>query len=138
MTTVSQFLIKLYGPSFQPYLMLYPQSTLDGLVNASHFVKLPSTSRLEKKKRYALHLPLPNELVTDTQRNIIDKALLRLGLIKQCGFSMPPNYFGIDAIIPVCLDQRNAKGEPCYTFIAIQVKASEHANLQHVTKMQTR
>jgi hypothetical protein len=137
-TTVKDFLLSLYGEDFGPYLMLFPESTLEGLVNASHFVKLPDSTSVDKSKTYAHGLPLPNNLVKDAKRFIIDRALLKLGLTKQCGFSLPLNYFGIDAIIPVCLKKRNDAGEPIYTFIAIQVKASEQITFQHVCKLQSR
>jgi hypothetical protein len=137
-TTVKDFLLSLYGQDFGPYLMLFPESTLEGLVNASHFVKLPNGTALDKDKELALNLPLPNNFVKDKNRFVIDRALLKLGLIKQCGFSLPLNYFGIDAIIPVCLKARNERGDPIYTFIAIQVKAGERVTFEEVLKMQSR
>ena len=137
-TTVREFLVNLYGSEFEPYLLLFPESTLEGLVNASHFVKLPNGTSVDKSKKHACGLPLPNNLVDDTRRIFIDRALLKLGLTKQCAFALPLNYFGIDGIIPVCLNKVDSKGKPIYTFIAIQVKAGERINFEHVLKMQSR
>ena len=137
-TTVSDFLLNLYGKDFEPYLMLYPQSTLEGLVNASHFVKLPNGTILDQKNELGRKLPLPNNLVKDTNRCVIDRSLLKFGLIKQCAFSLPLKYFGVDGIIPVCLKEKDKNGEPMYTYISIQVKAGERVSIEEVLKMQSR
>ena len=139
--TVAHFLVSLYGQQFEPYLMLFPQSTLEGFVNASHFVKLPNGSCLDSsdaKLDLACGLSAPTNFVKGSGRFVIDRALLQLGLTRQCAFSLPPNNFGIDGIIPVCLKKNDSKGRALYTFIAIQVKSDEKVDFEHVLKMQSR
>jgi hypothetical protein len=93
--TVESFLMKLMGDDeFERVKHTFPSSTLKGLVNVSHFV---STSRIGEPLENA------NDLVADKFRNVITMDRLRLALARQCGLIMPPNYYGIDAIIPVCL-----------------------------------
>jgi hypothetical protein len=93
--TVESFLTKLMGDDeFERVKHTFPSSTLKGLVNVSHFV---STSRIGEPLENA------NDLVADKFRNVITMDRLRLALARQCGLIMPPNYYGIDAIIPVCL-----------------------------------
>lgn len=87
-TTVKDFLLKLYGPAFEPYLMLFPDSTLEGLVNASNFVNLPNSTCLDSSSGSFQNLPLPNDLFKDESRFVIDRALLKYGLTKQCAFSI--------------------------------------------------
>jgi hypothetical protein len=93
--TVESFLTKLMGDDeFERVKHTFPSSTLKGLVNVSHFV---STSQIGESLENA------NDLVADKLRNVITMDRLRLALARQCGLIMPPNYYGIDAIIPVCL-----------------------------------
>ena len=98
---VADFLVKLYGKEIAPYLKLLPQSTLEGLVNASHFQNLSNTD-------------------FEGERRVINGDLLKLGLTRQCAFGLPADYSGITGIIPVCLPSKN--GKPVYTFIVIKVK----------------
>jgi len=52
----------------------------------------------------------------DRTRNVIDKALLNLALIRQCGIQLPPSYFGYDYVIQFCLK------DGAITFVGIQIK----------------
>ena len=99
---VGSFLETLMGAdNFERVKETFPLATLDGLMNASHFV---SISRIEESlKNEAQSLANANDFVSDKHRNVITMDRLRLALARQCGLIMPPNYYGIDAIIPVCL-----------------------------------
>jgi hypothetical protein len=48
-------------------------------------------------------LPLADERIVDKSRNVIDLALLRIGLLRQCAFALPTNCYGLDYLIPVQL-----------------------------------
>ena len=99
---VRSFLETLMGKKdFERIKEILPIATLDGLINASHFV---SISRIDESFSDKVQLfPNANDLVYDNFRNVITMDRLRLALARQCGLIMPPNYYGIDAIIPVCL-----------------------------------
>ncbi len=137
-TTVREVLLKHYGESISYQLKSFSKVVLDGLVNATHFVKLPSNPSFDANRKAGYSLPVPNNVKGNGTRHYIDRSLLRLGLVRQCGFSMPPDYFGVDGIIPVCLNMLDSDGRPIYTFIAIQVKRGERATTEHAFKMQAR
>ena len=119
--------------NFESYSV--PSETLNGLVNATHIVNL--TRDPDGFKYKGLHLkpfclPLADERIVDKSRNVIDQALLKIGLLRQCAFSLPTNYYGYDYLIPVLLES----GE--LTFIGVQVKRA-NANLSdNIHKMQAR
>ncbi len=137
-TTVREFLLKHYGESISEQLKSFPEVVLDGLVNATHFAKLPSNPSFDTARKAGYSLPVPNNVKGNGTRHYIDRSLLRLGLVRQCGFSMPPDYFGADGIIPVCLNVLDSDGRPIYTFIAIQVKKGKRATLEDALDMQAR
>jgi hypothetical protein len=65
--------------------------------------------------------------------NVITRELLEVGLMRQAGFMMPPNYYGLDFIIPVCLKEKCEDKKPVYTFIGVQVKrASPSTNIREI------
>ena len=64
--------------------------------------------------------------------NIIDKHLLKAGILRQCAYTMPEGYYGIDMIIPVAVevvkldpDSSLEIKKTYFTYIAIQSKAGE-------------
>jgi hypothetical protein len=89
---------------------------LDAYMNATHFVTLERV-----KSEYFNNLT--NEKMKDSGCNVIDKSLLKVALLFQFAIVMPPNYPGIDFIIPILL-QGDSGNEDVYSFIAIQSKAS--------------
>ena len=99
---VESFLKTLMGDdNFERVRHTFPSTTLNGLINASHFV---SISRIgESLEVEGQSFANANDFVSDKHRNVITMDRLRLALARQCGLIMPPNYYGIDAIIPVCL-----------------------------------
>lgn len=115
-----------------------PKVTLDGIINASHFVKLSRNSDIDSEAVNPSKLPLANHLVTDKSRNVIDRSLLRLGFRRQCGFLLPDSYCGIDAIIPVCLDKKDKRNRPIYTFIGVQIKTVESVSAKDLNNMYAR
>jgi hypothetical protein len=97
---VGHFIMSLLGRSmFESVASFIPPSMLHGLVNATHFVNI---LRAREGDFDNLGYSLPKNL-KDSNTRIIDKSLLRCGMLRQAGFVMPPNYFGIDFIIPSCL-----------------------------------
>ena len=113
-----------------------PEIARSGIINASHFVKLSRTSGIDSEKVNPSQLPLANDYVSDKYRNVIDRSLLRLGLRRQCGFLLPDRYFGIDAIIPVCLNKKTTKhNRPIYSFIGVQVKTVASVKSEELDNM---
>lgn len=145
-TDVKNFLYTLFeGSIMKSDLEKLPQLTLDGIINASHFVKLTRDVGIDVQKVSPSEMPLANQLVPDKSRNVIDRALLRLGLRRQCGFLLPDRYFGIDAVIPVCLaapiddkKKKKKKGPPVYTFIGVQIKTSQSVSSTELDAMQAK
>lgn len=89
---------------------------LDAYMNATHFVTLERV-----KSEYFNNLT--NEKMKDSGYNVIDKSLLKVALLFQFAIVMPPNYPGIDFIIPILLKGEAGNGD-IYSYIAIQSKAS--------------
>ena len=89
---------------------------LDSIINTNSFVRLARYSR-DKKGEFE-----------------IDDNLLKLGLLRQCGFHLPQEYSGgFDIIIPVCLKEGG------YSFIGISTKDTVHVDLElEMCKMRMR
>ncbi len=75
-----------------------PKTTLFGLVNASHSVKLIRTRNGFVFKEEQIGI---DDRIDDKNCNLIDDALLKLGLAHQCCFLMPDRYYRYDLIVPV-------------------------------------
>lgn len=65
--------------------------------------------------------------------DVIDRSLLKIGLMRQCGYVMPVNYYAIDYIIPYALEDRTARN--LYSFIPCQVKAGNTSIHDAIVKM---
>ena len=123
---VESFLKTLMGDDdFERVRYTFPSTTLNGLINASHFV---SISRIgESLEIEGQSFANSNDLVSDKHRNVITMDRLRLALARQCGLIMPPNYYGIDAIIPVCLATEEVT-DPCGNVAIKNVNREDRAN----------
>ena len=116
--TVASYLKKMFGSeTFDKCAPMLSNSVLNGIVNVSHFVQLEradpadfrNVCRVEARK----------------MDPIIDRALLNCGMMRFCGFVMPPNYYGIDFIVPFLMeDSEGHFSRPIYSFIAFQSKAT--------------
>lgn len=92
---------------------------LNGFVNCTHFINL---ERLKPGDFSGLEGAWNQG---DAKYNIIDKSLLKCGLLRQCGFVMPEGYPAIDYIVPyLSFDEH---GRPVYSFIAFQSKSSKQS-----------
>ena len=56
------------------------------------------------------------------------------GLIRGCGFALPPGTFGLDFIIPVLLNFQDSTRRPNYSYIGIQVKTIAESFYTEVAK----
>ena len=135
--TVGDFLnslVKYSGINLKEKL---PKKILDGIVNASHFVHLTRDNKgfstvADDIKFQPCNLPSADPRIKDHSRNVIDSALLKSGLLRQCGYFLPARYYGLDFILPVCLENNQV------TFIGIQVKRSDANTNEDIFKMQSR
>ena len=112
-----------------------PEKVLNGIVNATHFVNLSRFSEQIKLSNDVYDpekLPMADNRIQDRSRNVIDSSILKNALLRQCGLRMPPNYYGYDYVIPVCLE------DDTVTFIGIQVKRSNANTEEDIYKMQAR
>ena len=135
--TVESFLKNLLSEArFNCIKQELPVETLEGLVNASHAIKLTRTGKdgftFNNKFYPAMKIPVADERIADQYCNIIDDALIRLGLVHQCCFFMPERYYGYDIIIPVMLKSG------AFTYIGIQFKAADVSISAPTEKMQSR
>jgi hypothetical protein len=112
---VAHFIMYSFGSDvLERVSSLLPSKILNGIVNISHFVNLD-----EKVASNG-----PNGV-----KNIIDKSLLKCGLLRQCGFVLSPGYSGIDFIIPFAFERDSSKmdnsneTETTYSFIAVKSKS---------------
>ena len=102
--------------AMRPYLS---NVDLKGLVNCTHFINL---ERLKPGDFFGLEGTWNQG---DAKYNIIDKSLLKCGLLRQCGFVMPEGYPGVDYIVPyLSFDEH---GRPVYSFLAFQSKSSKQS-----------
>ena len=95
------------------------ENILSSFINATHFVKL---ERMKPNSFAGLKFAL--ESTQDTGANVIDRNILKAGLLRQCGFVMPSNYPGLDKFLPILLDTAQTNGRPIYSFIGFQTKSS--------------
>jgi hypothetical protein len=112
-----------------------PEKVLNGLVNATHFVNLSRFSETIKLSTGVYDPekpPIADNRIQDRSRNVLDSSILKNALLRQCGLRMPPNYYGYDYAIPVCLE------DDTVTFIGIQVKRSNANTEEDIYKMQAR
>ena len=129
-STVRYYLQSFLGTDrFNAIEGMIESKLLDGIVNISHYVQL-------EKLRNGDFKGLENvPKVQSMKKSVIDKALLACGILRQCGFIMPPNYFGIDFIVPfVFIDDASTK-RPIYSFIAFQSKSKKENIFQCASKM---
>lgn len=138
--SVESFLQRLYGSEvFEQLKFTVPGIVLSGFVNATHFVQLNQDTLPEipnvdaednEKDRHLENLRGSTFSCADSRYvgetypcNVICHELLETGLLRQSGFIMPANYYGIDLIIPVCLNVTSAKRNAAVlSYIGIQVK----------------
>ena len=80
----------------------------DAITNCTHFQQIQSLKNSPKQKGVV--------------RNLIDVSLLKCGLMRNCGFIMRPNYFGIDFIVPIMLRDQDGDSNVVYSFIAFKSK----------------
>ena len=71
--------------------------TLNALIGTTHFVQL-EVARTEDFENLENFVEVKSK-----ERNVIDKSLLKVGVLRQCGYTMQPNYFGIDFILPISI-----------------------------------
>ncbi|NBO23970.1 MAG: hypothetical protein EBU93_01840 [Chlamydiae bacterium] len=131
-----------------------PGNVLAGYVNATHFVPLvqtfPDFEVLTPNSSSNIKIPANKPPVADNRiknpsRNVINKQLLKWGLLQCAGFRCPPGMYGFDLIVPVLLNsvkgtkkRENGIIENDVTFIGIQVKRSSADLTSNIEKMQAR
>lgn len=108
----------LYPDKFRKLLSMISVPILNGLVNCNHFINL------ERVKPEDFN-GLININRRDSKQNIIDRSLLKCGLLRQCGFVLPEGYLAFDYIVPYLLHGTGSSGRPIYSFIGFQSKSSQ-------------
>lgn len=89
---------------------------LNSYMNATHFVNL------ERMKNDFKNLKFSLKKNQDSGQNVIDRSILKCGLMRQCGFVLPPNYYAFDKYFPILLGVKSER--PIYSFIGFQSKSS--------------
>lgn len=132
---VSDFLREFTGTDTDWEKQL-PLNILEGIVNAKHMVNLnrddEGFSLIRGYKYSPRILPSADSRIKDSSRNVIDAILLKNGLLRQCAFLLPANYYGLDIVIPVCLTNGQV------TYIGVQVKRADANTSDDIFKMQSR
>ena len=124
------------------------EKSLNALIGTTHFVQL-DVARTEDFGNLENFVE-----VKPTERNVIDKSLLKVGVLRQCGYTMQPNYFGIDFILPISIRRyvkekvsiADSKGslanlpndsnvDDIFSFIAVQSKSSKQNLVECTFKM---
>lgn len=114
---------------------------MESITNASHFVTL-GRDRQGILQRWGgegfMKLRPANSFTKDC--DVLDRALLKIGLIRQCAFVMPVNYYGTDFMLPYCMKEYPEPDEieptrPLYSCIPCQVKAGNTSIHDAVVKM---
>ena len=156
-TTVESFIKTTFAGMFSnDAVKNIPDLLKGGLVNASQFIQLnrdfpyqavyydkdgqDEYFKGEKNKKIPfknVYEELPDASGDLGKRcNIIDKAMLQLGLLRQCAYTMPEGYYGIDFIIPVAVkmgDDNNSR--TFFSYISIQSKAGNADPIETLIKM---
>ena len=129
-TTVRAFL-KTFTKTeyFTSVANMIDKDVLEGYINCSHFVQIEKLSKDDFKGISDLHDSLAKG------SGVIDKSLLVCGILRQCGFVMPPGYFGIDFLIPFVFFKDGKFDIPCFSFVAIQSKTTKENVSQCAIKM---
>ena len=135
--SVENFLLSQFGQEIAPQLAKFPKVMLNGLMNASHLVKLERNLAVDYNKHYSTRIPTCDQTAA-MHHNIIDRALLCYGLRRQCGFYCPDRYPAYDYFFPVCLDKLDSKGRPIYTILGFQVKARKEVSSFDINCMNLR
>lgn len=111
--TVTDFLRSFFHANYDLFVMPnishLPEHLLNGYINATHFVNLEEDSG----NILSEYFQMPKE---DFK---IDRRLLNMGLLRGCGWVMPPNMMGLDFILPVL-----PSGGLPPTYIGFQSKSS--------------
>ncbi len=150
---VRDFLQCLYGKSVD--LTSVPERILDGFLNATHFIPLRTDydyggDKIAEDEYGNVRAPKTSRLSADF---VIDSFFLRSGLLRQCGFVMPPSYPGIDFILPVLIEPIEASSristrrrygqDYWYSYLSFQIRTGLHGRsfvsvLDEMAKMQPR
>ncbi len=132
---LKEALSSLLNGSFEEIIFgIIKLRTQEAIVGTSHFIQLEAA----QKEDFG---DLPNfPGVKAMRRNVIDLALLKVGVRKQCGFTMPPNYFGIDFILPISIKRadetsNNHPQNDLFSFVAVQSKSSKPDIVECAFKM---
>ncbi len=134
-TTVKEFLLKLFDSDIRDQIDKFPLDLLDGIINASHFVKLERFTSIDMKRKFMHPTPQANEYCEASGRNVIDRHLLCYALRRQAALVMPHDYFAFDLCIPFCMKKRDSHGRPIYSYIAVQVKAVKDTPFAKIENM---
>lgn len=105
-TNVKKFLTSLYSSNvFQEIEGFLPPPLLNGILNFAQFVTL--------HREFPLEEFFPNEEIVHVSDatgelkkkcDIFDRAMSKLGLLKDIAFVCPFGYYGLDAVIPVLIE----------------------------------
>ena len=128
---VRQYLLKLLGrEDFEVVLKFISAKNLDSFMNCTHYVNL------ERMKGNFRYLKFELDKSQDTGQNIIDRCLLKCGLLRQCGFILPTNYYAMDKVIPTLLNDKFINtSRPTYSFIGFKSKSSTVVTHECAVKM---
>jgi hypothetical protein len=132
--TFESQLLSMLGERFSVDLgRIIKPATLNAFIGTTHFLQL-------EKARESDFTGISNfnasvDMARD--RNVIDKALLKMGVLRQCGFTMPPNHFGIDFILPMVIKRPvdDEKKDDLFSFVAVQSKSSKQSLVECAFKM---
>lgn len=129
-TTVQAFLKKLTKANhYISVAKMINDDVLKGFINCSHFVQMEKLSEDD----FSGISGIRDSWIKGS--GIIDKSLLKCGILRQCGFVMPPNYYGIDFIIPFVFYRNGYYQKPIYSFLAVQSKTSKENVSECAIKM---
>ena len=111
---VESFLKSLFGPeNFEAIASMLPnrEQLLNGYINATHFINFEESEEIcnyfgENKREFK-----------------IDRALLKLLLMRFCALVLPAGQYGLDFILPVLLATPEGQ-RPVYSYIGFQSKSS--------------
>lgn len=129
-TTVEAFLKKFTKANhYSSVAKMIDDDVLKGFINCSHFVQMEKLSEDD----FSGISGIRDSWIKGS--GIIDKSLLKCGILRQCGFVMPPNYYGIDFVIPFVFYRNGDYQKPLYSFLAVQSKTSKENVSECAIKM---
>lgn len=140
--TVESFVMRMFGSRLSPQTIKYlPDLLLTALISISYFNQMIGNFPFTDLKVAKRDFPSVDSAYSGDSCNVITNGLLMTGIMRECSYLWPPNYFGLDYLIPVCLKpidsttvltRKKAMSRPEYSYIGFHVEKRNVGSISNV------